>query len=326
MSGSAVVIGSLHMDLIARADRLPRRGESVTGGVFTMTPGGKAGNQAIQLALCGVETTLISRVGDDQFGRELRDAMGRKGVGVNRIAIDPVTPTGASVVLAAEGDYASVIAPGAASSLSLTDLESARVELERADLVLLQWELDPIFTNEALGFCAERGKTILFNASPIPTNQDALSSLRRDVISWLIVNQAEAGALAGLEVSRVPDADRAAGIIQQIFGVANIVVTMGSAGSIWCGASETIAQSAFPATVVDTVGAGDAFLGSLAAALIDGLASSDALRRASAAGAIAVSRSGAYDALPTVEDIDRFLAEFDRPSDEQRARRTKPLR
>ena len=215
MSGSAVVIGSLHMDLIAQADRFPRRGESVTGGSFAMTPGGKAGNQAIQLALCGVETTLISRVGDDQFGRELRAAISKKGVRVDRIAIDPFAPTGASAVLAAEGDYASIIAPGAANTLTRADLESARAELERADLVILQWELDPVFTSEAIAFCAELGKNIMFNASPAPTNQAAFSILPRGAIAWLIVNHAEAGALAACEVRGVSDAVRAAGIIQQ---------------------------------------------------------------------------------------------------------------
>ena len=307
MSGSAVVIGSLHMDLIAQADRFPGRGESVTGGSFAMTPGGKAGNQAIQLALCGVETTLISRVGDDQFGRELRAAISKKGVQVDRIAIDPFAPTGASAVLAAEGDYASIIAPGAANTLTRADLESARAELERADLVILQWELDPVFTSEAIAFCAELGKTIMFNASPAPTNQAAFSILPRGAIDWLIVNHAEARALAACEVHEVSDAIRSAGIIQQSFGIANIVVTMGGKGSVWRGMSETVVQPAFPADVVDTVGAGDAFLGSLAAALINGLASNDALRRASAAGAIAVCRSGAYEALPTAEDIDRLL-------------------
>src|SRR6478735_6173044 len=103
MTGAAVVIGSVHMDLIARADRFPGRGESVSGGTFSMGPGGKGGNQAIALAQCGVKTTIVSRVGDDQFGRDLRAALERKGVDVKCLAVDASAPTGASTVLSAEG-------------------------------------------------------------------------------------------------------------------------------------------------------------------------------------------------------------------------------
>lgn len=308
MNRSAVVIGSAHVDLIARAGRLPGRGESVTGGTFTMAPGGKGGNQAVQLALCGIETTLVSRLGDDQFGRMLRSALEMKGVRTNRIATDPGQSTGASTVFAAEGDYASIIAPGAANTLTGTDLEAARAEIERADLVVLQRELHPAFVDEAIDFCAALGKRILLNASPAPAESNEICTERWNAIDWLIVNRFEAAVFAKMTVDGPDDAFKAAEFLHKTLGVANIVITLGREGSIWLGMRDRIVQPAFLSEVVDTVGAGDAYLGALAAGLINGVEVHEAIRRASAAGAIAVSRSGAYDALPTSEEIERVVS------------------
>lgn len=308
MSGAAVVIGSVHMDLIATAARLPRHGESVTGGAFAMAPGGKGGNQAIQLARCGVETSLISRVGDDDFGHRLRTALSRKGVRVERVAVDPDRATGASVVLAAEGDYASIIAPGAAGAMSRVDLADAHHEIERASLAVLQLELDWAFVAEAIASCAALGTPVMLNASPAPSSPSQLASLKPGAVQWLIVNQVEAAALTGRPVAGLSDAIEAAERLRTEFGVAEVIVTAGGEGAVWQSAGETIAQPAFPAAVVDTVGAGDAFLGVLAAGVIRDFSRADALRRACAAGAIAVGCSGAYDAFPTADQIDDFLA------------------
>ena len=128
-----VVLGSVHMDLIATAARLPERGESVAGGTFAMAPGGKAGNQACQCALAGAAASIVTRLGGDAFGRELREAMARRGVDTSLVAIDPEAPTGASTVLAAEGDYQSIIAPGAAGRLSAEPGARNRVHDRVAD-------------------------------------------------------------------------------------------------------------------------------------------------------------------------------------------------
>jgi ribokinase len=307
MSGSAVVIGSLHMDLIARADRMPRHGESVTGGAFAMAPGGKGGNQAIQLAQCGIETTLVSRVGADDYGDRLKSALRRKGVRTDRIASDPERTTGASVVLAAEGDYASIIAPGAASGLSRTDLLAARAEMARADHVALQLELDWNFIAAAIAECAAVGAPIMLNASPAPAQPSRLAELAPGTIRWLVVNEVEAGALASATLAGVADAIGASEGLQAAFGVSDVIITLGGEGAVWRHGERTLTQPAFPAEVVDTVGAGDAFLGALAAAIIDGRPADEALRRAGAAGALAVGRSGAYDAFPNAAEIDALI-------------------
>ncbi|MCC6793048.1 MAG: ribokinase, partial [Thermomicrobiales bacterium] len=122
---SVVVLGSVHIDLIASAERLPGPGESVSGGTFSISPGGKAGNQAIQLARCGMRTLLLSCLGDDLFGRELLRALQTAGVDLSLIHIDHATATGASVVMTSLVDYASIIAPGAAARLSPFDVDRA---------------------------------------------------------------------------------------------------------------------------------------------------------------------------------------------------------
>lgn len=304
MSGSAVVIGSLHVDLIARADRFPGRGESVTGGAFSMAPGGKAGNQAIQLALCGIETTLVSRVGNDDFGRMLRSALQKKGVRIDRVTVDPDAPTGASTVFAAEGDYASIIAPGAANNVDRSDLEAARPEIERVDVVVLQRELEPAFVAEAIEFCANLGRPIVLNASPAPSSMEELAGIRLSTITWLIVNRVEAGILDGATIRNESEAVRVARRLHEQ-GTANVVITLGGTGSVWVGDAGEAFVPALKTTVVDTVGAGDAFLGVMVASLIRRLEIPVALRRACAAGAIAVGRAGAYDALPSEDEIDR---------------------
>jgi len=296
MSGSAVVIGSVHMDLIARADSLPGRGESITGGVFSMAPGGKGGNQAVQLALNGVATTMLTRVGNDPFGQSLVAALHRKGVKTDRIVVDPILATGASTVFADANDYASIIAPGAAGQLSRTDLDAARGAIAGADLVLIQWELPTTFIADAIEYCSGLGKKIVFNASPVAGTAASFSNEHWSAIEWLVVNRVEAIRLAGVDDDGRSDVAQIAGFLRAKLGVSNVVVTLGREGSFWIGASGESFQPAMPSTVVDAVGAGDAFLGTLVAGLIDGIAIEDALRRAAAAGALAVRRSGAYDA------------------------------
>jgi ribokinase len=311
---SAVVIGSLHMDLIARASRLPEVGQSVSGGTFTMAPGGKAGNQAIALARNGIETWLVARVGDDDFGQQLRSAMSAAGVRTDYITVDSANPTGASTVLASDDGYSSIICPGAATQMSIDDLEALRSTVGSAGMVVLQRELDPVFVNGAIHFCANRGTPVMFNASPPLTDRAEFESTPWQDVSWLIVNDAEAVGLSELAGISTTDTNSPYKRVRSELGVANLVVTMGSKGAVWVGQDQALSIPAFPVKVVDTVGAGDAFLGALAASVIRGEKVETALLRASAAGAIAVGMSGAYEAIPTIGQIDEFLKRHYRES------------
>ena len=307
MRGPAVVIGSVHIDLIGSAARLPGPGESVTGGVFTMAPGGKCGNQAIQLALNDIETTVVARVGDDQFGRFLLSALQCKGVKTNRIVVDPDFATGASTVLSAAGDYCSIIAPGAAARLTRADLDAARQAIETAGAVVMQRELPDHLIAMVIDHCRSLGKPIVFNASPVMNGSRAFSARHWEAIDWLVVNRIEARALAGISDDRSIGIDDVARTLRADLGVANVVITLGGDGAYWDGTTGSAHQPALSVTVVDAVGAGDAFLGTLLAGLLHGDSIADSLRRGAVAGAIAVGRAGAYDAHPTRAEIDRAV-------------------
>src|SRR5215217_8816069 len=136
------VIGSVHMDVVASADRLPSKGESVVGHRMALSPGGKAGNQAAQAALNGARTFFIGRVGRDVFGDQLRAALARTGVDMTYLTIDPDEATGISPVLTgADGEYASIIVPGAGQRLEPADVEAASEAFARSSVLLLQCEI-----------------------------------------------------------------------------------------------------------------------------------------------------------------------------------------
>jgi ribokinase len=302
-----VVLGSVHMDLIATAARLPGRGESVTGGTFAMAPGGKAGNQACQCALAGAATRILTRLGDDAFGRNLLAALQRRSVDTSLVAVDAEAPTGASTVLAAEGDYCSIIAPGAAARLSAEDIERARPAIAAADALILQLEIPAEISARAAAIAAGAGRMVMLNASPAPESWTSLPEHLRQAVTVLVVNRVEAGRLIGITITEgAPDS--VAGHVAARTGVDAVILTLGSDGAIGYANQETVRQPAFPAEPADVVGAGDAFLGTAVVALLEGLPLADALRRGAAAGAIAVSRHGVYDALPTRADVDGFLA------------------
>ena len=171
---SAVVLGSVHMDLLGTARRLPGRGESVVGQSFTMSPGGKGGNQACQLVKCGTSTSILTRLGDDMFGRQLFEHLTSRGVDLSLITVDASASTGASTVFAAEGDYSSIIVSGAAGKLTPADIEAQRTALEQADALVLQLEL-PVAISGSSGVDGQaKGRYVVLNASPAP---DSLSEI-----------------------------------------------------------------------------------------------------------------------------------------------------
>ena len=302
------MLGSVHMDLIATAARLPGRGESVAGGLFTMAPGGKGGNQACQFALAGARVHMLARLGDDLFGGQLLAGLQARGVDTAYVAIDHEFATGASTVLAAEGDYSSIIAPGAAARLSVDDVDCARPAIQRASALVVQLELPVAVSNYAAGIAAGMGKQVIFNASPAPQMWSTVPESLWRATSVLILNSVEAGSLLGRSIPPAQAASALADLAAR-FGIQTIVITFGAAGSAAWSAGEVVQQAAFPAVVADTVGAGDAFLGVFSLALLEGLPVVAALRRAAAAGALAVTRRGGYDALPQRTDIDNFLSQ-----------------
>ena len=295
-----VVLGGAHVDFIAAASRAPTRGESIRGDEFSVAPGGKAARQAAQMSRCGAQVKLVSRLGGDHFGRLLRDALSTTGVDLLLTGTDQSLATGASAVFATEGDQASITVPGAANNLSPRDVERARDAIEAADALVLQLEINPETSATAAAIAAEAGRPVILNASPSPEAWSTLPEQLQESVDTLVVNKHEAERLAGgrgLDVEFVKHS-----------GVRTAVVTLGAKGALVFENGGMHMIPAFPTAAVDMTGAGDAFLGAFVAARLFGAPTPDAVLRGAAAGALAVSRRGAFDALPEGEEIEAFLA------------------
>jgi ribokinase len=301
---SAVVLGSVHMDLVARATRLPGRGESVVGSQFSMSPGGKGGNQACQLALLGLTTFMLTRLGNDEFGRQLTKALQSKGVDTSLIVIDPQAATGASTVFADDNDYSSIIVSGAAARISADDIERARGKIENCDALVLQLELPVGASFQAARIAQAAKRLVVLNASPAPADTSSFSKEFLAMVDVLVVNAVEAAVFLGRKINTNALAGDAAKLAQKL-SIGTVVITAGASGSAISTKGMMLYQPALVARIVDTVGAGDAYLGTLVEGLIENRPLPDTLRRAAAAGAIAVSRQGAFEALPSRTEINQ---------------------
>jgi len=266
------VVGSVNLDLVARAERLPRPGETVTGATFAQIPGGKGANQAVAAARLGAEVTMIACVGNDDHRRQATVELERAGVDMAQFKVVD-TPTGVALIAVdAAGENVIVVAPGANSELLPAD-----VDLPECDGVLCQLEI-PLETVEHVAATAP-GEFFL-NAAPARGPVPAA-----DVT---IVNRYELDALIHRD------------------GV--IAVTLGAEGAILLDHGEEVARAAPPQVdAVDGTAAGDAFTACLVVSLLEGLTREDALRRACIAGALAASRFGAQTSLPTAEEVDALL-------------------
>lgn len=295
------ILGSVHMDLIASTGRLPAPGESVGGSAFAMAPGGKGGNQAAQCAALGAQAFMITQFGDDLFGRALLASLKAKGIETGEVSIRAGMATGASTVFATPEDYSSIIYPGAAADMEPDDVARRVAALAPLDMLLLQLEIPIALSLAAARAARDGGARVVLNPSPAPRHGEADALLA--LTSILVVNRVEAALILGrsVEESGIEAAAKDLGGM----GPPLVIITLGREGSAAWDGEHFHRQASFSIVVADTVGAGDAFLGTLSLAIAEGLALPDALRRASAAGAIAAGRTGAT--APTRADVDDFL-------------------
>jgi ribokinase len=304
--GTVVVAGSVHIDLIASASRMPGPGDSVSGTSFVTAPGGKAANQACQIARCGLDVALIGKIGNDQHGAFLRSRLEEAGIGTRFLTTDPVHPTGTSTVLAASGEYVSIIVPGAAAQLTIAEIDTVCASLDNPLALVVQLELPISTVSDAARSAATRGMLVVLNASPVPDNPETIPAALWDSTDLLIANHAEAKRLLGVRHGKRRPAEIARDLATAS-GVGIVVMTLGAEGAVAVDNGSIIEQAAFSASVVDSIGAGDAFLGTLVAGIIEGQTIAEAMRRAAAAGAIAVQGRGALDSIPAASQIDAFL-------------------
>ena len=301
------VIGSLNIDLVVQVPRMPAPGETIAGHGFHIIPGGKGANQAVAAAKLGAQVTMVGRVGNDGFGQMQRRGMEALGIRTEFLITDEEEPTGTALIMVdAQGQNSIVVVSGANGRLTPADVEAARPAIGASDAVLLQLE-NPISTvQHAAEVARELGVPVVLNPAPAPRQQLSRQLLRN--VDYLIPNEFEATALAGIQVTSQDSAKRAAAYLRAQ-GVETVILTLGAQGALAISPQGTIYAPAFSVQAVDTTAAGDAFVAAFGVALCEGQPLPDALRFANAAGALTVTRLGAQPSLPSREEVEAFLRE-----------------
>lgn len=303
--GKIVVIGSANTDLVVKTDRMPSPGETVLGGRFMMAGGGKGANQAVAASRLGGVVTFVARVGRDLFGEQALAGYRAERMDVRHVTCDENAPSGVALICvdrAAENSI--VVAPGANERLSPQDVDRAEPEIAAADFVVLQLEIPLPAVVHAAEVAERHGVPVILNPAPAAAIPDEL--LRRCYL--LTPNRSECAMLTGMPVTDAADVERAADALLAR-GVRRVVVTLGGEGSLVKGPDCCEWVEARRVEAVDTTGAGDTFNGALAVALSEGRSLREAVRFATAASSIAVTRMGAQSSVPMREEVDALLAE-----------------
>ncbi len=293
------VVGSLMMDLVVRAPRLPASGESLIAHSFETFIGGKGGNQATAAARLGAEVAMIGRVGDDDFGRAIIASLARNGIDTAGVSMDAAVGTGVAVpVVLDDASNAILAVPRANLALSAADVERSRAVIESADILMVQFEVGMAATEAAMRIARGAGRTVLLNPAPIAPNCASLLSLA----GVIIPNEVEAAAIVP---GAMGDHAREAETILS-WGASAVVITLGDRGALAAEPAGSTFIPAFPVAAVDSVGAGDAFCGAFAVALGEGHSLGDSSRFAAAAAALSVTRPGAAASLPSRGEVEEF--------------------
>lgn len=301
---SIVVFGSINMDLTAYVPVLPRPGETLFGSRFLLSPGGKGANQAVAAAKLGATTRLVGRVGQDAFGREAVAHIQQMGVDIASVEEDPRTSTGLAVISVDEqGENAITVISGANMQLGLRDVVRCSSALNaQGRILLLQMEV-PLQANlDAARAGHDQGALVMFDPAPAATLPPELYA----EIDIITPNEGETGILTGIQPDTEDNAAHAAAELRSR-GVKMVILKLGARGVYFDYDGGRGLAPAFSVTVVDTVAAGDAFNGGLAAALDDGKDFGEALRWGMAAGALACTKPGAMASMPTRAELELLL-------------------
>jgi ribokinase len=293
------ILGSLNMDISVTVPRLPEPGATVLGSAARFTPGGKGANQAVAAARLGAAVRMAGCVGDDEFGRQLLAALREEKVDTAAVRVTASAPTGLAMISVDQaGENIITVAPGANHETGPAEVRAALAEPQNVLVVSAEIRVEVIVAALA------RHRVSILNLAPVPESAaDAAALVAGARPDWLVVNETEAGAVLGRPVSGLAEAAQAAVALVDR-GVRHAVVTAGAHGAALAdgpGPAETV--QAFRVEAVDTVGAGDTFVGALAVTLAAGVPAAEAVRAAAAAGATAATRPGAQAGMPRPEDI-----------------------
>jgi ribokinase len=321
VSGRVLVVGSVNIDLVVQTERLPQPGETVLGGTFTRFHGGKGGNQAVAAARLGVPVMLVAALGDDEFASDARQALAREGIGTDVLVTLENTATGVALILVdAKAENQIAVAPGANAGLTAAHVRNAlgRLNPHAGDAVIVTHEISTDAAREALRIGRQGGAWTILNPAPA-------GGLDRSVIGLadvVVPNRGELALLVGEDARRsgrpAPGPDEPIKAARQLLETTAegpgagkaIFVSLGSSGAVLVQREGPVIDIKAPKVkAIDATGAGDALNGALAAALAGGLDLEAAARRAVVAASVSVTRAGAREGYPTLDELAIALGE-----------------
>ena len=289
-----VVIGSSNTDMTIKGDRLPKPGETVLGGEFRMGPGGKGANQAVAAQRLGADVSFICKVGRDIFGDNAISGYQKEGIDCSRILRSDKASGTALILVDGNAENCIAVAPGANADLTPEDVDSVADVIRSADYLILQLEIPVESVLRAAKIAHEAGVYVILNPAPACHLPEELFGY----ISLITPNQTESALLSGVE----DNLDAAVERVMQL-GVKDVVVTLGSKGSLVISEGAKTLVPSLKVKAVDTTAAGDTFCGALCVALSEGCSLVDAAGFATKASALTVQKMGAQDSIPFRSDI-----------------------
>lgn len=295
----AVVLGSINFDCVAKAERLPKKGETLRGYSFGTFVGGKGANQSVQMALLGADVTFIGKVGADDVGRTMKNSLLKHGICIDNLVTDPHASSGAcSINLDAMGQNTLLYVPGANETIRPEDVDHAVGAIRDADIFITQNEINLDMMEYGLETARRFGVTTLLNPAPALPLSDRVLALA----DYILPNETETEGYCGFLPADDASLKKAA---EWFFarGTKNVVITLGEQGAFYAGASASMRVPGFKVHAVDTTAAGDAFIGGFAYTVGQGASVEEAMKFGNACGALAASEIGAQASLPALDKV-----------------------
>lgn len=308
MHEGIVVTGSINMDLVVHAAHLPVPGETVLGGNLQTSGGGKGANQAVAAARLGCRTVMLGCLGQDGFGDELYAGLQTAGVDCSCIARLPAVNSGVALIGIDEGtrDNFIIVSGGANRLLHAAEIHARADVIAAAKVLVCQLEVPPDAVHAALLLAHQSGTKTILNAAPyceFPTEWLQL-------VDVLILNETEAAQISGLPVHELEEIEHASAVLLGR-GVGAVVITLGARGAHYVDAGHRVYYPAYPVHPLDTVGAGDAFVGAFAVALTEGMPPEETLKFSNTVAALATTRAGAQAGMPTRTEVDAYRNQWE---------------
>ena len=295
------VIGSLNMDLVVNVDAMPKPGQTIIGSNFKEVPGGKGANQAVAMARLNGNVSMIGKVGEDGFGQTLISSLKNDKVDTTYIQTAKGSTGVALITVDKNAQNSIVVSPGANFEVKEEDIDNNIKAIENSEIVVLQLETPLNTIKYALNKAKELNKYTILNPAPaVKLDDEIIKNL-----DLLTPNETELEIISGVSIETEEDIQKAAQIMIEK-GVKELIVTLGSKGSLYINKEKSMFKKAYKVEAVDTTAAGDSYTGALAVALSQDKGIEDAMDFASKVGALSVLKEGAQSSLPTLEDVKNF--------------------